>query len=71
MSKKRSKKNLWKIPSHSSSGSDPKISRTKTGGSSVKERDDEKLQVVLEKEVTAGKGSVSDQLVEGLAVMKG
>ena len=73
MSKKKSKKNPWNTPSQSSSGSEPEIIRTETGGSSVEERDDEKLQEVLEKKVTEAleEGSVLDQLVEGLAVMKG
>ena len=73
MSKKKSKKNPWNTPSQSSSGSEPEIIRTETGGSSVEERDDEKLQEVLEKKVTEAleEGGVLDQLVEGLAVMKG
>ena len=52
MSKKKSKKNPWNTPSQSSSGSEPEIIRTETGGSSIEERDDEKLQEVLEKKVT-------------------
>ena len=73
MSKKKSKKNPWNTPSQSSSGSEPEIIRTETGGSSAEERDDEKLQEVLEKKVTEAlkEGGVLDQLVEGLAVMKG
>ena len=42
-------------------------------GSSAEERDDEKLQEVLERKVTKAleEGGVLAQLVEGLAVMKG
>ena len=61
MRKKRSKENSWNTPSHSFSGSEPEISGT----------DDEKLQEVSEKKVMVGKGCVLDQLVEGLAAMKG
>ena len=73
MSKKKIKKNPWSTPSQSSSGSEPERIRTETGGSSAEERDDEKLQEVLEKKVTEAlkEGGVLDQLVEGLAVMKG
>ena len=73
MSKKKSKKNPWITPSQSSSGSEPEIIRTETGGSSAEERDNEKFQEVLEKKVTEAleEGCVLDQLVEGLAVMKG
>ena len=73
MSKKKSKKNPWNTPSQSSSDSEPEIIRTETGGSSTEERDDEKLQRSARKESGggfAGRG-VLDQLVDGLAVMKG
>ena len=50
MSKKKNKKNPWNTPSQSS-GSEPEIIRTETGGSSTEERDDGKLQEVLEKKV--------------------
>ena len=72
MGKKKSKKSPWITPRQSSSGSEPKIIRTETGGSSVEERDDEKLQEVFERKVTQAleEGGVLDQLVEGLAVME-
>ena len=72
MSKKKNKKNPWNTPSQSS-GSEPEIIRTETGGSSTEERDDEKLREVLEKKVAEAlkEGCVLDQLVDGLAVMKG
>ena len=73
MGKKKSKKNPWITPSQSSSGTEPEMIRTETGGSSAEERDNEKLQEVLERKVTKAleEGGVLDQLVEGLAVMKG
>ena len=49
-SKKKNRKNPWTTPSQSS-GSEPEIIRTETGGSSNEERDDEKLKEVLEKKV--------------------
>ena len=72
MSKKKNKKNPWNTPSQSS-GSEPEIIRTETGGSSTEERDDGKLQEVLEKKVAEAlkEGGVLDQLVDELAVMKG
>ena len=71
MSMKRNKKNPWNTPSQSS-GSEPEIIRTETGGSSTEERDDGKLQDVLEKKVAEAlkEGCVLDQLVDGLAEMK-
>ena len=73
MGVKKSKKNPWITPSQSSSGSEAEMIRTETGGSSAEERDNEKLQEVLERKVTKAleEGGVLDQLVEGLAVMKG
>ena len=73
MGKKKSKKNPWVTPSESSSGSEPEMVRTETGGSSAEERENEKLQEVLERKVTKAleEGGVLEQLVEGLAVMKG
>ena len=70
-SKKKNKKNPWNTPSQSS-GSEPEIIRTETGGSSTEERDGGKLQEVLEKKVAEAlkEGGVLDQLVDGLAVMK-
>ena len=49
------------------------MKRTETGGSLSEERDNEKLQEVLERKVTKALEEVGvlDQLVEGLAVMKG
>ena len=72
MGKKKSRKNPWVTPSQSSSGSESEMVRTEKGGSSVEERDDEKLQEVLERKVTKAleEGGVLDQLVEGSAVMK-
>ena len=72
MSKKKNKKNPWNTPSQSS-GSEPEMIRTETGASSTEERDDGKLQEVLEKKVAEAlkKGGVLDQLVDGLAEMKG
>ena len=69
-SKKKNRKNPWTTPSQSS-GSEPEIIRTATGGSSNEERDDEKLKEVLEKKVADAlkEGGVLDQLVDGLAVM--
>ena len=69
-SKKKNRKNPWTTPSQSS-GSEPEIIRTETGGSSNEERDDEKLKEVLEKKVAEAlkEGGVLDQLVDGLAVM--
>ena len=49
--KKQGRKNPWVTPSQSSSGSEPEMIRTETGGNQVKERDDERLQEVLEKKV--------------------
>ena len=47
--------------------------RTETRSSSAEERDNEKLQEVLERKVTEAleEGCVLDQLVDGLAVTKG
>ena len=46
--------------------------KTETGGNQVKERNDERLQEVLEKKVKEAleEGCILDQLVEGLAVME-
>ena len=52
MSKKKSKKNPCITPSQSSTGCEPEIIRTETGGSSVEERDYEQLLEVLEMKVT-------------------
>ena len=49
---KKSKKNPWNTPNQSSSGSEPEMFRTETGGSSVEERDDEKLQEMLGNKLT-------------------
>ena len=69
-SKKKNKKNPWNTPSQSS-GSEPEVIRTETGGSSTEERDDGKLQEVLEKKVAEAlkEGGVLDQLVDGFAVV--
>ena len=71
MGKKKRRKNPWITPSQSS-GSEPEMVRTETGGSTVEERDDAKLQEVLERKVTPAleEGVFLDQLVEGLAVIK-
>ena len=64
----------WKnpriTPSQSSSGSEPEIIRTGTGGNQAGQGDDEKFQAVLERKVTEAleEGDTLDQLVEGLAV---
>ena len=72
MGKKKSRKNPWITPTQSS-GSEPEMVRTETGSSTVEERDDEKLQEVLERKVTQAleEGGILDQLVEGLAVVEG
>ena len=72
MGKKKGRKNPWNTPSQSS-GCEPETVRTETECSSAEERYDEKLQEVLERKVTQALegGGVLDQLVEGLAVMKG
>ena len=51
MGKKKGRKNPWVTPSQSSSGSEPEMIRTEKGGNQVRERDDERLQEVLEKKV--------------------
>ena len=48
MGKKKMKKNPWITPSQPSSGSEPGMVRTETEGCSAEERDDEKVQEVLE-----------------------
>ena len=72
MGKKKGRKNPWITPSQSSSGSEPEIIRTETGGNQAGGRDDEKLQAVLERKLTEAleEGCILDQLVEGLAVME-
>ena len=67
MGRKKSRKNPWLTPSQSSSGSEPEMIWTETGGDQVKERNDEKLQEVLEKKVQEAleEGVVLDKLVEG------
>ena len=72
MGKKKGRKNPWVTPSQSSSGSEPEMIKTETGGNQVKERDDERLQEVLEKKVKEAleEGSILDQVVEELAVME-
>ena len=72
MGKKKGRTNPWVTPSQSSSGSEPEMIKTETGGDQVKERDNERLQEVLEKKVKEAleEGSILDQLVEGLAVME-
>ena len=47
---KKNRKNPWITPSQSL-GSEPEMVGTETGGSWVEERDDEKLQEVLERKV--------------------
>ena len=71
MGRKKSRKNPWLTPSQSSTGSEPEMIWTETGGDQVKQRNDEKLQEVLEKKVQEAleEGRVLDKLVEGLAVM--
>ena len=72
MGKKKGRKNSWITPSQSSSGSEPKMIRTETGGNQAGERNDERLQEVLERKVKEAleEGCILDQLVEGLAVME-
>ena len=55
MGKKKSKKNPWITPSESS-GSEPETAKTESEGSSVEERDDERLQEVLESGGSGGDG---------------
>ena len=71
MGKKKSRENPWITPSQSS-GSEPETVKTETGGSSVEERDDERLQEVLVRKVKEAleEECILDQLVEGLAVME-
>ena len=66
MGKNKGKKNPWITPSQSSSGSEAEIIRTETEGSSAEERENEKLQEVLERKVTEAleEGGVLDQPVE-------
>ena len=50
------KKNPWITPSQPSSGSEPGMVRTETEGCSAEERDDEKVQEVLERKGDLGVG---------------